>query len=273
MSVQLDQARISIRERSWLDNLDLALQVIRAYSPAMAASAALGIVPLFLFNFFLARWLYLGSDEESPSDYLYLLYLLSILVMIETPLALAPLTLYLGQALFVEKPAVRETARDFVSCLPQMLLLQLFLRILFIVPVLTWIIPYALWPFLNEVILLERNPLVGRKGRLSTLKRNSSLHRGGSGDFMLRAIGALALAGLLIAALVLSQEFLLENLLGFRPGWNADIITMQLALWLVAIYFAVARFLCYLDQRIRDEGWEVELGLRAQRERLTRQMV
>ena len=187
-------------------------------------------------------------------------------------MATAPLTLYLGRALFVEKPNVREMARDFVACFPQMLLLQFFLRILFILPVLTWIVPYALWPFLNEVILLERNPLVGRGTRISTLKRSSFLHRGGSGDFLLRAIAALVISGLLTTALTLTQGFLLENLLGFRPGWNTRIITLQLALWLVVIYFTVARFLSYLDQRIRDEGWEVELSLRAERERLARQM-
>ena len=37
--MQLDQARIAIRERSWLDNLDLALQVIRAHGAAVFASS------------------------------------------------------------------------------------------------------------------------------------------------------------------------------------------------------------------------------------------
>ncbi len=267
--MQLDQARIAIRERSWLDNLDLALQVIRAHGSAVVTSSAVGILPLILVNFFVTKWLYADFDEDARGGYWFLL---SILVMIEAPMATAPLTLYLGRALFVDKPNVREMARDFLSCLPQMLLLQLFLRILFIVPVLTWIIHYVLWPFSNEVILLERNPLVGRGARLSTLKRNSALHRGGSGDFLVRAIGALALAGLLIVALVLTQDFLLENLFGFYPGWTTRIVTLQLAMWLVVIYFTVARFLSYLDQRIRDEGWEVELRLRAERERLARQM-
>ena len=269
MSVQLDQARIAIRERSWLDNLDLALQVIRGHGAAVLASSALGILPMFLVNFAITKWLYRDFDEDTRSGYWFLL---SLLVMIEAPLATAPLTLYLGRALFIDKPNAREMARNFTSCLPQLLLLQVFLRILFIVPVLTWIVPYALWPFLNEVILLERNPLVSRGARPSTMKRNSALHRGGSGDFLLRAIAALALAGLLIVALVLTQDFLLENLFGFHPGWTTQIITLQLALWLVVIYFTVARFLCYLDQRIRDEGWEVELLLRAERERLLRHL-
>jgi hypothetical protein len=265
--VELDQARIAIRERSWLDNLDLALQVIRTHGAAVLTSSALGIVPMFVVNFVITKWVYRDFDEDARGGYWFLL---GMFVMIEAPLTTAPLTLYLGRALFVDKPNVREMAREAVSCLPQMLFLQVFLRVFLIVPVLTWIVPYALWPFLNEVILLERNPLVGRGARLSTLKRNSALHRGGSGDFLVRAIASLALAGLLIVALALTQGFLLENLFGFLPGWTTQIITVQLAMWLVVIYFTVARFLSYLDQRIRDEGWEVELRLRAERERLLR---
>jgi len=49
------------------------------------------------------------------------------------------------------------------------------------------------------------------------------------------------------------------------------VLALQGVLWTVVVYFTVARFLSYLDQRIRNEGWEVELFLRAQRERLTRQ--
>ena len=40
------------------------------------------------------------------------------------------------------------------------------------------------------------------------------------------------------------------------------------ALWLIAGYMAVVRFLNYLDLRIRHEGWEVELRLRAEAVRL-----
>ena len=42
------------------------------------------------------------------------------------------------------------------------------------------------------------------------------------------------------------------------------------ALWMVAAYFTVVRFLGYLDLRIRREGWEVELLMRAELDRWTR---
>jgi hypothetical protein len=37
-------------------------------------------------------------------------------------------------------------------------------------------------------------------------------------------------------------------------------------------YFTVARFLGYLDLRIRNEGWEVELMMRAEATRMSRQL-
>ena len=43
-----------------------------------------------------------------------------------------------------------------------------------------------------------------------------------------------------------------------------------LAIWIVVGYFSVVRFLSYLDLRIRREGWEVELRMRAEGARLTR---
>jgi hypothetical protein len=35
------------------------------------------------------------------------------------------------------------------------------------------------------------------------------------------------------------------------------------SLWIAAVYFAIVNYLSYLDLRIRREGWEVELKLRA----------
>jgi hypothetical protein len=48
-------------------------------------------------------------------------------------------------------------------------------------------------------------------------------------------------------------------------------VCVPLAMWIVAGYFCVVRFLSYLDLRIRREGWEVELRMRAEAARLTRQ--
>ena len=46
-------------------------------------------------------------------------------------------------------------------------------------------------------------------------------------------------------------------------------VGLPFAAWMVAIYFTVVRYLCYLDLRIRHEGWEVDLRLRAEAVRLS----
>ncbi|HEV3005055.1 MAG TPA: hypothetical protein VGX78_11370, partial [Pirellulales bacterium] len=49
-------------------------------------------------------------------------------------------------------------------------------------------------------------------------------------------------------------------------------VHLQVAVWIVIGYFAVVRYLSYLDLRIRTEGWEVELTMRAEAARLARQL-
>ena len=266
--MRIDQAQITIRERSWLDNLDLALHVIRAHAGPVLVCALVGVLPMMVVNYAIVNSFY-GSQLAEDADF-DAFVLAMLLVMIEAPLATAPLTLYLGQALFLEDPNPREMARHFLQCLPQLILFQLFVRTALILPIVTWFIPYAMWPYLNEVILLERNPLVGRRGQLSTMQRNSLLHRGSSGDYVVRGLAAGLLALALVFALWMTQSISFEWLLGLQQGWTAQVLSLQCALWIVAAYFAVARFLAYLDQRIRGEGWEVELFLRAQRQWLTR---
>lgn len=267
--MQIDRARIAIRERTWLDNLDLALQVIRTNAAGILGAALAGVLPMILLNWAIIEAVH--GDQLSEGSDADAMLLGTLLVMIEAPLATAAVTLYLGQALFVEKPSGKRIARDLLSCLPQLLLFQVLIRSVLIVPVLTWIVPYAIWPYLNEVILLERNPLSSSNGQISTLQRNSLLHRSGGGDYLVRAVGAGLLSLMLISALWVTQGMLMDMLLGVAEGWTAQIISLQCVLWIVAVYFTVARFLSYLDQRIRSEGWEVELFLRAQRDRLTRQ--
>ena len=269
-NVQLDQSRIAIRERTWADNLDLALHVLRRYGGPLAVCALVTTVPLGVLNHLFLTWRYpdLLSDEAFVGSYFWMAFL----VLVEAPLATAPVTLYLGQALFVQRPRPTLMARAFAACAGQLILLQVVVRAILIAPLLTAILPFALWPYLNEVILLERNPMIGGRDQMSTLRRSSLLHYGRGGDYLIRAAVAGFLSVLLIGAIYLTEDMLARNLVGFEPGPIAWLVALQIAFWLVAVYFTVARFLNYLDTRIRNEGWEVELLLRAQRARFTRQI-
>jgi len=134
---------------------------------------------------------------------------------------------------------------------------------------LLWPTPILLWPYLSEVILLERNPLFGPRSRLTTRRRAEALHSGARGNLFARWMIALNVAAVLGGGFAL----LLWYIRGLAGGhWDFDpqfwTVLVPAAAWIVAAYFAVVRYLSYLDLRIRREGWEVELQIRAAAARL-----
>ena len=88
-----------------------------------------------------------------------------------------------------------------------------------------------------------------------------------------RWIGSACLALLMTLAVTLGFWFIPGVFLN-DWSWSPAMVYVfaPLAMWIVASFFAVVRFLSYLDLRIRREGWEVELRLRAQAARIAGQM-
>ncbi len=279
--MQLDNTRLAIRERDLLDVLDLSLQVIRSsFMPWLVASAA-GAVPLAVINWLVLRPVWRHYGESNPATFVGLL---AMLIGWELPLASVFITRYVGQAVFIDRPAAAQIARDTVDSLPQIFWFDVVFRGIFFLPALAlgenwWImglavwIPFTFWPYLNEVILLERNPLFAKRGRITTRQRSKSLHEGSRGNLFGRWLMSLLLAALLSAGLAAAMWEVRGVLLNH---WNYDESLWQLyvpaSMWVVASFFAVVRYLSYLDLRIRREGWEVELQIRAEGDRLTRQI-
>ena len=271
--MQPDSTGIAIRERSLLDLLDFALRVIRAYGWPLLATSAAGMLPFALLNAWLLSDFAARTDylTEAPGEYVWWMIWL---VMWEMPLATAPATLFLGQAMFRQKPEAVRIVRDLIGSLPQLLVFQGLLRGLMMPMVITWIIPHACWPYLNEIILLERNRLLRRKSQgMSTFRRSTALHSGTAGDQFGRFVVCLGVGAALVGGIWLTLWFIrivAVNERSFtRPIYT---VLLPIAIWTVVGYFNVVRFLSYLDLRIRREGWEIELRMRAEGERLTRQL-
>lgn len=279
-AMQLDQTRIPIRERTYFNVLDLALRVSREHAAPLMVTTLLGAGPMFLFN----TWLigpYDPTSEPLDPAWGFVRYAtwLTLLVLWQIPLASAPTTLYLGQVLFMQKPEPRRLAGLYLKSLPQLLFFQAFLRGLFTLFCGFAVFMHWFWPYLTEVILLERNPFTSGRTGISTMKRAQNLHAYNAGDLFGRWMLATAIGFVWIVALWLalfSLRSLLTGETSFATEWlgynTVWVLLLQVAVWLVIAFFNVARFLSYLDLRIRNEGWEVELRLRAESARLARSL-
>jgi hypothetical protein len=291
--VRIEQTQIAVRERGTLELMDLALHVTRRFALPLAATMAVGAAPVALLNAWLLRNMTIvGFDGSFAWRYAWDM---TLLVFLELPLASALATTYLGQALFVERPSGRQLWRDIRASLPQLLLYQLLWRgvlpawlllltissphqmdsgeVLMAMGCIYVAIARGLRPYLNEIVLLERNPWRARiRHAMTTARRSTALHIGSGGDLFVRSFLAAVVAAAMAVTLWYSLCFMrgkLANQTEFDDAVFA--IYLPLSLWLVGGYFTVVRFLSYLDLRIRSEGWEVELRMRAEAAPLARQ--
>lgn len=246
-----DRTLVQIRERSYLEVLDLALVVIRHRPVTIGLAALAGTAPVVALN----DWLM--SDPDFPAGAFLLL------LALEAPWATAPLTIVLGGLMFGARPPVGRVLKTVWRALPSMVLFQGLVRAVLLGTIVLFPLVPSRLSFLNEVILLER-------GRWwSAVRRSASLSGRRGGD----------LFGLWLAQLVFGTIFVLcfwggtgvalSALTTSEMTWEAPRradtlgVRFQLGVWLAVVFFGVARFLSYIDQRIRMEGWELELHLRA----------
>jgi hypothetical protein len=308
--MQLDRTRIAIRERGLLETLDLALHVTREFAGPIFACSLLAIVPLALVNYALIGWMAPFGPDDEPTGARFL-WNMSVLIFLEAPLASVFVVAWLGPAVFMEQKTIRQVAAEVLRYLPQLALTQgllrgvlpawaLYLLVsrttesdgliegLCMVMLCGWSAALrAFRPYINEIILLEKNPLWSQDASAITIGRRSThLHGPYSGDLFVRWCGAATITALLvilaIATAILAQGFLItdwpvhftQEPLEITP--NLDWLKLQIVypacLWLIVMFLSVVRFLSYLDLRIRHEGWEVELLMRAESLRLAAQL-
>ncbi|HTN77773.1 MAG TPA: hypothetical protein VL096_21090 [Pirellulaceae bacterium] len=289
--MQLDRTRIAVRERGGVDILDMALHIVRTFFRPWWQATLVGALPFIIINAVLL--IGIPEDPEVSFPYRYS-WLMIVLVFIEAPFATAIVTAYMGSAVFEEKTNVRQALRDTLKRLPQLLWCQGFIRgvlpaialvaiarssdeinwfieaFLLLVLMLYVMAMRAFRPFINEIVLLERNPIRSKNPTAITAgKRSKYLHDPSGGDLVMRWMGASMIAILLSLAFTETLGAASGIFFGqWKWGWFMLYIGFPLVLWLVAGYMSVVRYLNYLDLRIRHEGWEVELRLRAEAVRM-----
>lgn len=307
--MQLDNTRITVRERTLGEILDLALHVMHEFFQPWLATTLLAVVPLALINYALIGWMadagYVAyEDGERPWRFLWNM---SLLVYLEAPLAGIVSVGYLGPAVFLERRTIRQVVMDTLKRAPQWVVCQLLLRgtlpawLLLLMVNLWYRIEFNGWiegfllpalvlysslfralrPYINEIILLERLPMQSANPTEMTVGRRSANLQGQySGDLVVRFIIASAVGLLLWLAICTSTLVVLMFLFNsgdltvvdlldrFDITWYHAQIVYPCILWLMAGYFSVVEYLDYLDLRIKHEGWEVELLMRAEALRL-----
>lgn len=292
--MQMDKTRIAVRERNLFELMDLALQLCRVYARPLFLTLLLGALPCSLLNYYLIGWMASPDYIEYASIWLPWRYAwtLTLLTLIEAPVATMFIAAFLGKAVFEERPPVRQVVRDVWASRLPLVAFQATLRGTIPAWILVslvddgadysmyefWLILLTGWallwrmirPFLNEIILLERNPWRSSDPQVITIRRrNSALHGAAYGELFARWIGCAWIGTLLTVAIGGNLVFLLGVFTSsWEFSWGVVTFLMPFTFWVVAGYFAVVRFLGYIDLRIRLEGWEVELRLRAEAARL-----
>ncbi|MEZ6094500.1 MAG: hypothetical protein R3C03_09730 [Pirellulaceae bacterium] len=284
--MNFDKSFIRIRRRRLLEIFDLSLKVIRRYPGEFILYLTLGALMMTVINVAITYRIRDGGTWQSSA---YSFWTNLVLILIEAQVGTMFVTSFLGKAMFESRPTWQNVIQAVISSWLPMLWTQGFLRgvllLLLMIGfanltsndltssiVVAWLvsIPFLLVrvfrPYAPEIIILERTPMFSKASNVISLrKRSKSLHSAVTGDSI--SLAALTVIfGVLLVLIVYAGIAMTLQLLGLVDDefWVLVNVAWPVALWLVCGVFAVIRFLSYIDNRIRQEGWEVELLIRAE---------
>jgi hypothetical protein len=291
--VAFDQTYIAIRRRSILEIIDLSLHLVRDHLLPLLVLWLIGVTP-----FMLADWLVTRSMAADIFDNqrLMLYYLtMTLLVINQAQVGTWLITSYLGQAMFSPRPAITSVLKSAVRVNPWIVWIQGVLRL--VIPVFAvacflgeerrddmFVTLYSLFvglallgcwirclrPFAMELLLLEKTP-VGkvRDSQISYALRSASFHQVARPELTARFL-VMSLFCVPLFMSLLGSLLLIDSTLNLHDQAESApvILYWPIALWLVAGIMAATRYLSYVDLRIRQEGWEIELRMRAEALRL-----
>jgi hypothetical protein len=304
--VQFDRTEIVIRQRGQAELLDLTLRVLRRHGFKLAGATAVLGIPFIILNLLATSWmvredaLLAAEIFDDPMIYQRLRRGLHVLILfvLEFPLISLPATILLGSQTFFEPLTLRQVFGKLRLILwPTVwvlgvcrfaliaLVVELFINRqtmfdpfaeLFILAGFTIaILLRSSWPFAPEILGLEQCPLKSKSAKqIAYPLRRKSLHSGGGIDHLSRFIGcSFALA--ILAAMILGGVYSILNALAGGTALSTwyDNFVLPCTYWIVGVFAVVFRFLSYLDSRIRLEGWEIDLRLRAEGQRVLDSMV
>ena len=285
--MKFDQTSIAIRERSNLEIYDLAAIVMVRHIRPIMVLLLLNALPFALLDYYLVGWVTDVSFSYGFSSLYYTMML--ALIATQAQLGTCLITIFMGRVMFMEEHSVRAVLRLFFKRLPYFLFSQGILRLALFAVLLAWVTPHeerpqfggfysglimiaatgilvrSLRPYLPEVIFLEQTPLK-KKGDLPSLsERSENLHWLARYSIMWQFILMRVTVPLMLFA-VHSVFIMLDSMLSIRANSEQSLQPFYLLAsgWFVAAFFAVVQFLMYINVRIRQEGWSVDLKFRSE---------
>lgn len=287
--MRLDRTRIAITERRQPEILDVALLVMRRFFLPVIGYTMILAVPVAILNHFLIRWM--AFELEEGETVLRYVWTMCMLVYVEAPLVSALTTTYISKVMFYDDPTVADVLRDVSKIVHRLFWVQGVKRGVLTVLLFAYytepsdnptafeiLLPFicvvlflvrSLRPYVNEILLLERSPLRSKSGEINAGVRSQRLHGPHSGDLFGRGVSMILVTvglGMAITSLFWFAVSSMTN--DWNWGATMTFVVAPCSLWMLASYVTVFRFLSYLDLRIRLEGWEVELKIRAEANRL-----
>ena len=290
--MDFNRTYIAIRTRGILEILDLSMHVVRDHFVPLLALWLVGVLP-----FAAANWLAIGWMTADYFDIQYLtLYFFTIafLIMNQAQVTTLFMTTYLGEAMFAQRPSIWTCIKQTLRVNPWLVWFQGFYRCvipafaivlmigedtrgesfgwlytLFVLLVFFGLIVRSIRPFGLEILLLEKTPVRSRQpGGIDYRARSSGLH--GSNSELPGRFVAMGMFAVFLTVSFFGSMMLMDSWLNLHVG-DASVpalIYLPLSMWMVAGLLAIVRFLSYIDVRIRQEGWEVELRMRTESMRL-----
>lgn len=252
--MNLADARLVLRPRSQAELLDLAAQWCFSRDWALYTRLSAMVLLPSLSVCIVARWL---GEWTWPQVW-------GLAIALAT-LSQGVFTVATSRALFERDVVATDVLRRFGQRLPSYLGALVITRLMLMVGAMTvLLLPWA-WGkvvFVHEASLLEGSSSFRATERAWNMARSHAtqllLLLGGMASALAFAVSAAELLG---HGLV---EFVLQLQRPFGSLWDDGGSLYALVGFHVAIpYLAVARFLGYVDQRTRGDGWDLQLRLMA----------
>lgn len=219
-------------------------------------------------------------------------WLTLLLIVNQAQVGTAMISHYLGQSMFIGKPKIWDSIKSIWKVPPTYYWLHYGLR--GVLPVILFALLFAVGhddsdlqnfavfvmisatgvgilirairPYVTKIVVLEKAGWrVTEENPVKFSSRSTALHGTDGWTLALQMLLSSIVGSMLMIGIYGTLMIIYSALdITWSTGFIELAVLWPLSLWITAAFFAIVRFLTYIDLRIRQEGWEVELRIRAE---------